>query len=218
MGIPIPDCPTWYDLRGLGRSPLSRMTVLIPVFGSLILFSTAANDFISLSAEFLGVDQEVAVQISRRNSFFLYFGLLIFSISTLAYNALCPAIVKEFQTEYDYYEAEKNIITKDRAKNLQNHLNTAFGANMNFDFDLTADNQKAARALGFQDNTTSENREFWLRAKSQPVADLLQKHYDIENISKIKIRRPIYGAYLVSFVFVGIPSATTLYRVLRALF
>ena len=217
MGVSIPNCPTWYDLRGLGRSPISRMTILIPVFGSIILFSTAFNDFISLSADFLGMDQELAAQISRRNSFFLYFGLLIFSISTLAYNALCPMVVKEFQTDYDYYEAESNIITKDRAKKLQDRLNTDFGANLTFSFDLTAENQQAARALGFQDNTTSDNREFWLRAKSQPVADLLQQHYSIENKSKIKTRRAIYGAYLVSFGFIAVPSATTLWKVLQAL-
>lgn len=218
MGFSIPNCPTWYDLRGLGRSPISRMTILIPVFGSLILFSTAVNDFISLSADFLGVDQEVAAQISRRNSFFLYFGLLIFSISTLAYNALCPVVVKEFQTEYDYYEAESNIVTKDRADTLQNRLNEDFAANLAFNFELTAENHQAARAIGFLDNTTSENREFWLRAKSQLVSDLLQKHYAIENTSKIKTRRAIYGAYLVSFVFIAVPSATTLLRVLLALF
>ncbi len=218
MTINIPDCPTWYDLRGLGRSPISRMTILIPVFGSLILFSTAANDFINLSADFLGMDQEDAAQISRRNSFFLYFGLIIFSVSTLAYNALCPMVVKEFKTEYDYYEAEARIITKDRAKKLQDHLNVDFGADLAFNFDLTADNQKAARALGFQDNTTSENREFWLRAKSQPVADLFQTHYAIENLSKIKTRRAIYGAYLVSFCFIAVPTATTLWKVLLALF
>lgn len=218
MAISIPDCPTWYDLRGLGRSPISRMTILIPVFGSLILFSTAANDFINLSADFLGMEQEDAAQISRRNSLFLYFGLLIFSVSTLAYNALCPMVIKEFKTEYDYYEAESKIITKDRAKRLQEHLNRDFEADLGFDFDLTAENQTAARALGFQDNTTSENREFWLRAKSQPVADLFQAHYTIENISKIKTRRAIYGAYLVSFGFIAVPTATTLWKVLQALF
>lgn len=218
MTINIPDCPTWYDLRGLGRSPISRMTILIPVFGSLILFSTAANDFINLSADFLGMEPDVAAQISRRNSLFLYFGLLIFSVSTLAYNALCPMVVKEFKTEYDYYEAESKIVTKDRAKRLQERLNADFGADLNFDFDLTNDDQAAARALGFQDNTTAENREFWLRAKSQPVADLLQSHYTIENTSKIKTRRTVYGAYLVSFGFIAVPTATTLWKVLQALF
>lgn len=218
MKISIPSCPTWYDLRGLGRSPISRMTILIPVFGSIILFSTAANDFINLSAAFLDMDPERAVQISRRNSFFIYFGLLIFSVSTLAYNAFCPVVVKEFRTEYEYYEAESKIITKGRANTLQKELNAEHKADLTFSFDLTADNQKAARAIGFQDNTTSENREFWLRAKSQPVADLLQKHYSIENQSKIRTRRAIYGAYLTAFGFIAIPSATTLWKVLQALF
>lgn len=214
----LPECPTWYDLRGLGRSPISRTTILIPVFGSIILFSTAVNDFISLSAAFLELDPERAAQISRRSSFFLYFGLLIFSVSTLAYNALCPVVVKEFQTEYDYYEAEANIITKERATTLQRELNSTYQANLSFHFELAAGDQEAARAMGFQDRTTSESREFWLRAKSQPVADLLQKHYNLENKSKIKTRRTIYGGYLVAFVFIAIPSVTTLWKVLQALF
>ena len=169
-------CPTWYDMRGLGRSPISRMTILIPVLGSIIIFSTAVNDFISLSAAFLELDAERATQISRRSSFFLYFGLLIFSGSTLAYNAFCPVVVKEFQTEYDYYEAEAKIITKERAKTLHQELCATHEVNLSFNFELLAGEQQAARAMDFQDSTTAESREFWYRAKSQPVADLLQKH------------------------------------------
>jgi len=215
MQMSFPKCPSWYDLRGLGRSPISRMTILIPIFGTLILFSSALNEFISLSATILEIDPETAVQISRRNSFFLYFGLLVFSLSTLAYNALCPPVVKEFPTEYDYYDAELRIITKDRATRLQGDLNSQFQEDLEYKFSLTEDDAKAARALGFFNNNTSESREFWLKAKSQPVADLLQKHYRLENASRVGVRRAIYGAYLASFVLIAVPSVITLWKVLQ---
>jgi len=217
MSISLPNCPTWYDLRGLGRSPISRMTILIPVFGTLILFSTAVNDFISLSAAFLEIDPEKALQISRRNSFFLYFGLLIFSVTTLAYNAFCPPVIKEFPTEYDHYGAELKLITKERANRLQDDLNTRFQANLQYDFALTNDEAQAARALGFHNSNSDESREFWLKSKSGPVSDLVQKHYQLENESRLITRRTIYGAYLLSFVLIGLPSATTLWRVLQAI-
>ena len=84
--------------------------------------------------------------------------------------------MKEFQTEYDYYEAEAKIITKERAKTLHQELCATHEVNLSFNFELSAGEQQAARAMDFQDSTTAESREFWYRAKSQPVADLLQKH------------------------------------------
>lgn len=217
MPLSLPNCPTWYGLRGLGRSPISRLTILIPIFGSFILFSSAVNDLVSLSAEFMGMDPDEAISISRRNSFFLYFGLIIFSLSTLAYNSLCPTIVKEFSTEYDYFEAEMQIITQNRAQGFQDELNKNFQADLTYDFNMATDDAQAARALGFQNNTTAESREFWLRAKSQPVADLLQTHYSLENSSRLGLRRTILGAYLVAFVFIAVPSAVTLSKVLTAI-
>lgn len=214
----IPKCPTWYGLRGLGRSPISRMTLLIPVLGSIILFSTGANDIMQLSAEMLGVEDKKVIQISRQNAFFLYFGLLFFSIATLIYNAMCPMVIKEFKTEYDYYESEYGIITRNRAKNIQDQIKRLYGVDLNYNFDLKTENQNAARALGFLDNTASESREFWLRAKSQPVADLLQTHYLLENRSSVGVRRTIYGAYGVAFFLIAVPSVTTLGKIIQVLF
>lgn len=213
----IPKCPTWYDLRGLGRSPVARLTVLIPIFGTLILFSDAISDFISISASFLGIEQEQAIAISRRNTFFLYFGLIIFSVSTLLFNARCPPVIKEFLTEYDHYDAELRIITKDRANRHQADLNERFKAGLTFDFEMSSDDEKAARALDFVVNNSAESREFWLKAKSQPVADLIQAHYQLENESLLGWRRGIYIAYLVAFALVGWPTVVMLWKVLQSL-
>lgn len=213
----FPECPKWYDLRGLGRSPIARLTVLIPVFGTLILFSDAVSDFISLSATFLGIEQDQAIAISRQNTFFLYFGLIIFSVGTLIFNARCPAVIKEFATEYDHYDAELRIVTKDRSVRLQNDLNRRFDAGLSFDFELTGDDEKAARALGFISNQSAESREFWLKAKSQSVADLIQARYRLENESLLGWRRGIYFAYLLAFGLVGWPTVVMLWKVLQSL-
>ena len=212
----LPACPTWYNLRGLGRSPISRMTILIPVIGILILFSNAVNEFISVSAEFLKIETDKAKQISRQNALFLYFGLLIFSVNTLIYNVFCPSVVKEFSTEYEHYDSELRLITEDRASRLQKELNTKFQANLQYDFKLSDDDATAARALGFHNRNSDENREFWLKAKSASVSDLLQKHYKLENESQLGVRRGIFGAYLFSFFLIGIPSVILLWNVLQA--
>ncbi len=212
----LPTCPTWYNLRGLGRSPIARMTILIPVIGILILFSSAVNEFISLSAEFLNIKSEKAQQTSRQSALLLYFGLLIFSVNTLAYNVFCPSVVKEFPTKYEHHDSELRLITEDRASRLQEELNAKFQASLQYDFKLSNDDTKSARALGFHNKNSDENREFWLKAKSVSVSDLLQKHYKLENESKLGVRWAIFGAYLLSFFLISIPSMILLWNVLQA--
>ena len=214
----FPTCPTWSYLRGLGRSPISRMTILIPVIGTLILFSSAVNEFISLSADFLNIEPEKALTISRRNSFFLYFGLLMFSASTFAYNALCPSVVKEFPTEYDLYDAELRLITKDRACSMQEGLNSRFQANLQHDFELSDDGTEISRAKNFERRNSDENREYWLKAKSAPVSDLLQKYYRLEDESRPAFRRVISVAYAISVLLICVPPATMLLEVVLQAF
>lgn len=219
MSLSIPSCPTWYDLRSLGRSPISRLTVLIPIFGSLIIFSSAADELLKVSAEFVGIDQELSVKITRRNIFFSYFGLLIFSLITISYNALAPSIIKEFSSEYSYYEAEYKIITKNRAHSIQEILEETFGKSLNYDFSISqGEADAAARALGLENRSASENREFWLRAKSDSVNNLLQESYSLHNNSRLGQRRFVYIGYIFSFALIAYPSAAMLYRVTRAIF
>ena len=221
MTVSLLKCPTWYDLRGLGRSPISRMTILIPVFGSLILFNTAVNDLVSLSAEFLKGETNDAARIERWtflfNLYILYIGLMIFAVSTLVYNGFCPPIIREFRTEYDYYEAEQRIMTKNRAIHIQKSVKDNFSEDLGFSFEITQNDGAAARALSFEDRTTSENRESWLRAKSEPVSDLLQKHYRLENVSRIGVRRTIYVSYLVAFALIALPSIVMFSKILQTL-
>ena len=221
MTVSLLKCPTWYGLRGLGRSPISRLTILIPVFGSLILFNTAVNDLVSLSAEFLKGETIDAALIERWTFFFnlyiLYIGLMIFAVSTLAYNGFCPPVIREFRTEYDYYDAEQRIMTKSRAINLQKSVKEKFSEDLAFSFEITQNDGAAARALSFADKSTSENRESWLRAKSQPVSDLLQRHYALENESRKGSRLAIYAGYWIAFALIAWPSIVMFWKVLQTL-
>jgi len=193
------------------------MTVLIPIFGIFILFSSSANEYIEMSAEILGLTKEDALYVSRRNAFFMYFGLVLFSICTIMFNLLCPSIIKEFSDEFNYYESELKFINKSRADILQKKLKDNYGLLEEFNFELGAVEGAASRASNFMDNISSDNRDYWLKSKSDSVFSLLRKHYDSSNSAGINKRRFIVTGYVISFIMISIPSLITLVKVVSVI-
>lgn len=210
--------PSWYALRGIGRSPLSRMTVLIPVCGFIILFSSAADSLLTLSASYIGLTEDEILLFSKRNIYFLYFGLLLFSIATITYNAACPPIIKEFKNEYEFYDNEFSIITRGRAQATYDDLRENHSYQTVRDLSPPPTDPGTARAQGYLDSMNAKNREYWLKPNSETVYDLLHDQYRIKNECRQPIRIAISVLYLSSFVVIAVPTVLTLCAIISTIF
>jgi hypothetical protein len=201
--------PTWYTLRGIGSSKFSKMTILMPVIGYLIIFNTQLAQFMSVSADLIGVDQNISEMISNRNLYFLYFGLLIFSISNILYHVFCPSIIKLFISEYEFYSSENNIITTARYKELLSALATKFN------YIPTREIKNSLEPFDSAEGVNSGNRERWLKTNSDLIMETLNVTYKYLNEEKILVRICITGGYLVSVILISVPTAIICFKIIQ---
>lgn len=105
--------PKWDTLRIIGKSRLISLTILVPFIGYLILFNNELVSYFELSKEVMNLpetDKSISGGTITR-LYYLYYGLTIIGISSIAFSFLCPNIVKNYRTEYEFSESEIKIMT-----------------------------------------------------------------------------------------------------------
>ncbi len=103
---PIPT-PTWTALGAIGRSPVSKLSILMPFIGYLILLQ---DEVISVIAPFQGSKAALDVKLSI-GFYLLYFGLFIFGVASFLYHVACPEIVRRFHSSDEYVERIQPYVT-----------------------------------------------------------------------------------------------------------
>ena len=91
--------PNWSTLRGAGNSRFSRLTVLTPVFGYIILYLDFFRNIPGMSL----VQTTTPANFSEAAPIYLiYFGLCIFSVGVVIYQLLCSEVVKRYDDHISY--------------------------------------------------------------------------------------------------------------------
>lgn len=85
----------WVDLARLGRHKTMQLTVLVPIFGYMILF----NDWMEKNFKVFG-------EFPKWKIYCIYYGLTFLAIASLIYTFRCPKIIKLYETAQDYINAE----------------------------------------------------------------------------------------------------------------
>jgi hypothetical protein len=201
--------PTWEALRPIGRSRAARMTMVMPIIGFLIIFNKELEKAFYLSEKLIGIPQEQSMSLTAYNLYFLYFGLLLFSLSNVAFATKCPRLIKQFEGEHNYCNRELEIISRRRFDDMVHLLSTIYAYQPKRTVQEPSD--AAARVAG-ADNRN--NREFWLRSNSDLIMETLQTYYDKHNRQGSVWRAAVSLGYLISFAIMAIPTATTSYKIL----
>lgn len=103
---PIPT-PTWTALGAIGRSPVSKLSILMPFIGYLILLQ---DKVISVIAPLEGSGAALDVKLSI-GFYLLYFGLFIFGVASFFYHVACPEVVRRFHSSDEYVERIQPYVT-----------------------------------------------------------------------------------------------------------
>ena len=215
--------PTWYQLRSIGRSPIARMTILMPVIGYFILFGDFTSDLFSIVGDRLGLNQEEAVDFSVSSVYWIYFGLLLFSFSTILYNIFCPDLIKDFTNRYEFFTRESDVMTSGRVIAIVKELKDQFKMEIHLEFETDAGDDDTKFGKGAQQLekmrslAVKHSQDHFITKYSGPILDLLHKKYDLYDESQSGMRRIIFYTYIAATLIIAIPTLRTVWLILTSL-
>jgi hypothetical protein len=95
--------PKWTTLRPIGNSWAARLTILIPIVGYLIIFSSTAASYLHLIREVGGASTELTIPARM---FLIYFGLCFVAAASALYSYFCPPLIKRFDSSSAFISTE----------------------------------------------------------------------------------------------------------------
>ena len=98
----------------------------MPVIGYIIIFNDDIERFLRISASLIGLNTAEAAALTVNSLYYLYFGALLFSISNILFAALCPNVVKNSESRYDFLAKEIETMSTYRFEEIQQYLRDEF--------------------------------------------------------------------------------------------
>lgn len=191
----------WTDLRTLSNSTAARATVLIPLVGYLIVFNENIAQYLALASELGGTGS--AAQVSSR-LLSIYLGLTFVAVGAVIYGRYCPPEVKRFQTASSYIQSDKESLLGPPIEAIERQLVQSEWA-LQFDaMRLRLDGKADRGVLKDADWNNFHN-------------GVLHLYFEYQNHSHRFSRQLVTSAYVVGFVFLGIPSLLVFVRVVGLL-
>ena len=125
--------PTWEVLRSFGNSKVSKLTILIPIFGYLIIFNDSFVFLISSSlnwvcAYFQDGTCNASENVAFSRDFMLqkvvdiYLALSVIAFSTILFQLFCPYEIKRFWHVETYVAENTRIFHHEFNRRLRNIL------------------------------------------------------------------------------------------------
>lgn len=100
------DSLTWSMLGSIGRSSVSKLSMLMPFVGYLILLQ---DKVVALATPLIiqeGTDFRISVGF-----YLLYFGLFIFGLGSFLFHVAAPHTAKDFKSADDYVEKLQGLVS-----------------------------------------------------------------------------------------------------------
>jgi hypothetical protein len=197
-----------------------RLTILVPLLGSLLLFNHEVVEWAKISEtavrSWLNVPMDQAGEAARRLTVsrlqMLYLGLTVLGMAAGLFNWRCPPEIKLHGTNRSYQEAELPTMTKARTAMLLVKMGEPPAQG-----DLSINWQLVTSELTDQvaDSTMIADK---IRNASIPelariARDLLALHYDTLLQNQPIVRGIISAAYLLGFALLLWPTGETFVKI-----
>lgn len=125
--------PTWELLRSFGNSKFAKLSMLVPVFGYLIIFNDVFVSMIGSSMEWAcaafrsaecvaGGSAHLEGDFMLRRVVNIYLALTAIGFSTLIFQILCPHEVKKFRHVENYVSENTKIFHHEFNRRIRNVL------------------------------------------------------------------------------------------------
>lgn len=192
----------WTSARTLLSSRAAQATVLIPVFGYLILF----NDFIAgvLSFEFLTTGtidpQSQGGGMAAWKLRLIFFGLLAIASARLLYSVSCPSAIKRNPDELALIQQAESVMSPQMIREIC----------------MEADLSQAYEDIYFK--VKGAKNEFQINRYKDERRDLLREAYFKLDLSRPLVLRTSLGLAVTGVLMLLIPSAILVIDVALATF
>lgn len=112
----------WTLYAGIGKSKLAQSSILVPLFGYMIIFNEKLLDWSKLHFD---------IDVSFWRLYFLYFGFTFVGLGSIVFNIKCPRTIKEFPTISEYYKSYKSVSSEVHLKGLIETMSSMMFGNKN---------------------------------------------------------------------------------------
>jgi hypothetical protein len=189
--------PTWTSLGAIGRSPVSKLAILMPFIGYLILLQ---DKVIGLIAPFASAGAALEPKLSI-GFYLLYFGLFIFGLASFLFHIACPVVMKRFHSSDEYVERMQMLAT---ASDLKAKLM------------LIIDHAGADSDTGKEASLYHSSISAGLTTQIQPAVRNFTLRAYFENLDESNnwIRFSVFLLFAIGIFLTTIPSLMALVRVL----
>jgi len=227
----------WSVLRKIGNQKIIQFTILVPVIGYYIIFSSQFCEFIA-TAETVNIGVSCTENTPSQKTFEIYFAFVFLGIASLLYS-FCPKTVKQYANEVELVHTEEQYLTeldiKHYSKLLYNMLkvnpDTSFGYKVEFEptiqsaLSIAADNKKLSDLIIVSADNASEItlRERLIDSINEHVqtlknhkVSLLKLVYTTTDLSLPKTRVTILTLYFLGFSILlwhGIATFFSIYAI-----
>lgn len=189
--------PSWQALSRVGESSVSKLTVIIPVIGYLIIFNENIAQYLTI--KFPSLVNSNPFEFSP--IYYTYFGLLLFSIATILFNITCPETISSSKDQFDFIEKEYSYISRSNYEKIDKKIKEKYK-----DAKVRIIDSRDDPYNRITDIDNHNNRDYWRGENSDKIMTLIKDYYDYENNSMWIIRGAISIIYFISFLLLALPT------------
>jgi hypothetical protein len=95
----------WSRLRELGQSNLVRASVLMPVFGYLLVLNENVHQYLTIEYELGWLSQHLP---ATWRVWMLYYGSSLLALGSILFISLCPREIKQYPSAISFADAERH--------------------------------------------------------------------------------------------------------------
>ncbi|SCB30338.1 hypothetical protein [Rhizobium multihospitium] len=186
---------TWSVLGTIGRSSISKLSILMPFIGYLILLQ---EKFVGLATPLVfrdGSDFKVSIGF-----YLLYFGLFIFGLGSFIFHIASPETAKSFKSADDYVERLQTLVTPSELL-----------SKLEFILSKSEINSAISREALLYKNAISVG----INAQPQQSikAFVLRSFFDLRDRSRFSLRVTVFVLFSLGIILAMIPSFIALLNV-----
>jgi len=204
----------WENLTKIGRSKVVSLTILVPIFGYLILFNQHLVQLFELSSQIIpsisenrsnAEGQSVISSKTRARLYYFYFGFTFLGIASIIYKVRCPNIIQEYGSSRTYVREEKDMITDNRFYNICSKIS---------EIEKQAPEDLDPIVKGYENGWKVYAEDKGVK-KDAAVTDLQFYHWNSANKSRKKSRNTVFYLYIAGFVALAYPSCAMFISVVK---
>lgn len=182
----------WTDLRSAGNSFIARLTIVVPVIGSVLIYEDTFRAAVSRA-----LGQQAYSAFGSPKLYAMYFGLFAFGVGSTIYQLFCREVIKNFGAPEEYVSAVAAHVPRRRLLAMVSEMRRAAAAPVDLPIELIS--QQTSRP-GAVDDPRTRN-------------EILDAYFEYLNVSRRAARFCIGTLYFIGVTLVGVTSLATALQV-----